>query len=204
MQRRDIVVVGASAGGVEAISRLVSGLPADFPAALFVTVHIPASTTSVLPHILDRAGPLEAVHPKDRDVIEPGKIYVAPPDHHLLLAPGRVRVVRGPTENGTRPAIDPMFRSAALSYRRRVIGVVLTGNLDDGTAGMIAIKRRGGATVAEDPADALFPSMPANAIACGVVDHIATLDDIPALLGQLTSGEVDMSAEVCVARRHFA
>jgi len=199
MQRRDIVVVGASAGGVEALSRLVSLLPAEFPAAIFVTVHFPPSTTSVLPRILNRAGPLEAHHPRDRDVIEPGKIYVAPPDHHLLLASGRVRVVRGPTENGNRPAIDPMFRSAALSYRARVIGVVLTGNLDDGTAGMQAIKRRGGATIAQDPADAMFPSMPTNAIDYGVVDHVATLDEIPSLLVQLTSRDVDESTEVLVS-----
>ncbi len=190
--------MGASAGGVEALSRLVSQLPPDFPAAVFVTIHFPASTTSVLPRILNRAGPLEAVHPRDRDVIEPGKIYVAPPDHHLLIFPGRVRVVRGPTENGNRPAIDPMFRSASLAYGGRVLGVVLTGNLDDGTAGVLAIKRRGGTTVAQDPTDAMFPSMPTNAIEFGVVDHVVTLEDMPSLLIRLTSIELEMPPEAPV------
>jgi two-component system, chemotaxis family, protein-glutamate methylesterase/glutaminase len=198
MPHRDIVVVGASAGGVEALSRLMAGLPADFPAAIFVSVHFPASSMSMLPRILNRAGPLEAVHPHDRDVIEPGKIYVAPPDHHLLVFSGRVRVVRGPTENGNRPAIDPMFRSASVAYGPRVLGVVLTGNLDDGTAGLHAIKRRGGATIAQDPAEAMFPSMPTNAIDYGVVDHIATLDDIPSLLVRLTSRAVELPSEAPV------
>jgi two-component system chemotaxis response regulator CheB len=198
MVRRDIVVVGASAGGVEALSQFVSALPADFPAPVFVTVHFPPYATSVLPRILNRAGPLEALHPKDRDTIEPGKIYIAPPDHHLLVFQGRVRVSRGPTENANRPAIDPMFRTAALAYGDRVIGVLLTGNLDDGTAGFFAIKRRNGTTVVQDPTDAMFPSMPASAIEFGVVDHVAALDEIPALLVRLTSRSVGTPTEVHV------
>ena len=191
MYRRDIVVVGASAGGVEALTRLVARLPSDFPAAMFVTVHFPSSSTSALPRILSRAGRLEALHPENRQTIEPGKIYVAPPDRHLMLQhDGHVDIVRGATENGNRPAIDPMFRSAAVSFGRRVIGVVLSGNLDDGSAGLLAIKRRGGASVAQDPGDALFPSMPMNAIAMGAVDHIATIDDIPDLLARLTAERV--------------
>lgn len=190
MYRRDIVVVGASAGGVEALTRLVADLPEDFPAALFVTVHFPASSTSALPSILCRAGKLGASHPENGERIEPGHIYVAPPDRHLMLYEGRVDLVRGATENGNRPAIDPMFRSAAAAYRERVVGVVLTGNLDDGTAGLQAIKRRGGITVAQDPADAAFPSMPATAISYGVIDYIVPLDEMPTLLQRLTSGEV--------------
>src|SRR4051812_13953252 len=161
MAKKDIIVIGASAGGVEALSRLVHSLPADLPAAVFVTVHFPRTSQSVLPRILSRAGSLPAVHPKDGEPIRRGTIYVAPPDQHLLLVNGAVRLVRGPTENGNRPAIDPMFRSAAVAYGDRVIGVVLSGNLDDGTAGLMSITRRGGVGVAQDPEDALFSSMPA-------------------------------------------
>src|ERR1044071_3567737 len=130
MANRDIVVVGGSAGAIEALTKLVEKLPKDFPAAVFVTVHFPLQGISVLPRILSRAGPLTASAFESDAPIEHGRIYVAPPGRHLLVYPGRVRLVRGPTENGYRPAIDPMFRSAALAYGSRGIGVVLTGNLD--------------------------------------------------------------------------
>ncbi|MGH7620622.1 MAG: chemotaxis protein CheB, partial [Gemmatimonadaceae bacterium] len=164
MIHRDIIVVGASAGGVEALQRLVAYLPANFGGSMFVTVHFPEHGTSTLPRILTRAGPLTAIHPVNGEPIIPGRIYVARPDFHLLLGPTGIRLVRGPRENGNRPAVDPMFRSAAVAFGRRVIGVVLTGNLDDGTSGLAAIKRRGGLAIAQDPSDALFPSMPHSAI----------------------------------------
>jgi hypothetical protein len=125
--RRDIVVIGGSAGAIESVSEIVRGLPADFPAAIFLVVHFPGSVTSALPRILNRAGVLRAVHPENEDPIEPGRIYVAPPDCHLFIEDGNVRPSRGPKENGHRPAIDPLFRRAAHHYRTRVIGVLLSG-----------------------------------------------------------------------------
>jgi len=179
---RDIIVIGASAGGVEATSEIARALPADFPGAVFVVVHIAPTATSLLPAILTRRGALPARHPSDGDPIEPGTIYVAPPDRHLMLERGRVRVVRGPMENGTRPAVDPLFRSAATAYGARVVGVVLSGNLDDGTAGLIAIKRCGGRAIVQDPADALFPGMPQSAIEHVAVDEVVPLDAIPSAI----------------------
>ena len=131
MAGHDIIVIGASAGGVEALREIVKGLPADIPASIFVVLHLPSDATSVLPNILKRAGQLPARHPKDREAIEPGRIYVAKPDCHLLVKRGYVRIVRGPKENSARPAIDPLFRTAARYYSSRVIGVVLSGTLDD-------------------------------------------------------------------------
>lgn len=181
----DIVVVGASAGGVEATAALVRGLPADFPAAVFVVVHFPANARSVLPSILERAGRLPAAHARDGEPIQPGRIYVAPPDLHLLLDRGTVRLVRGPKENNARPAVDPLFRTAARSYGSRVIGVILTGTLDDGTAGLMSVRMRGGVTVVQDPADAMFDGMPRNAIENVEVDEIATLAALPSVLDRL-------------------
>lgn len=173
-----VVVIGASAGGVEAVARLVRDLPADFPGAVFVTLHFPAYSTSVMPRILERAGKLKAKHPDDGERIAAGHIYVAPPDKHLIIHRKRIRAVRGPRESGNRPAIDPMFRSAAVFHQGMVVGVVLTGNLDDGTAGLVAIKRRGGTAIVQDPADALFPSMPTSALDHVDADWVLPLDQI--------------------------
>lgn len=194
MSHRDIVVIGASAGGIEALQEIVRTLPATFRASVFVTVHFPEHGTSVLPRILNRAGPLAAVHAADGESIVTGRIYVAPPDFHLL--PGRkgIRVVRGPKENGNRPAIDPMFRSAAVAFGQRVIGVVLTGNLDDGTAGLAAIKRRSGVAVVQTPAGALFPSMPQSAIDHVPVDHVVPVKLLGKLLVDLVAESVDEPA----------
>jgi two-component system, chemotaxis family, protein-glutamate methylesterase/glutaminase len=182
-----IVVIGASAGGVEAVSQVARGLPPDFPGAVFVAMHFPVYSTSVLPRILERSGRLPASHPEDGASIEAGRIYVAPPDRHLIVLRGAIHLVRGPRENGNRPAIDPMFRSAAVAHGPRVVGVVLTGNLDDGTAGLLAISRRRGRTIVQDPAEALFPSMPASAVEHVSVDFVLPLTDIPAKLCALAA-----------------
>lgn len=187
MPTKDIVVVGASAGGVEALQRLCAMLPADFPAAVFVTQHLSPSARSVLPLLLERAGPLPAASPRDGDAIEPGRIYVAAPDHHMLLRPGRVLMRRGPYENRTRPAVNALFRSAAIAYGGRVIGVVLTGLLDDGTDGLIAITAAGGESVIQDPDDAEWPSMPRNALKRDHVGHVVPLAELGALLVRLVT-----------------
>jgi two-component system, chemotaxis family, protein-glutamate methylesterase/glutaminase len=187
MPDRDIVVVGASAGGVEALADLAGSLPADIPAAVFVVLHLPATGTSALPDILGRHGPLPASHIKDGEPIEHGRIYVAPPDHHALLRSGHVHLTRGPRENGHRPAVDTLFRSAAREYATRVIGVVLSGALDDGTAGLLAIKSRGGIAVVQEAADALYPGMPGSALEHVQVDHVLAVASMGKLLAQLTA-----------------
>jgi two-component system chemotaxis response regulator CheB len=163
-------------------------LPPDLPAALFVVMHVPAWAPSGLPGILSRAGPLKAVHPEDGDRIEKGRIYVAPPDFHLLVERGRVRLARGPKENRHRPAVDTLFRTAALAYGPRVVGVVLSGALNDGTAGLQAVKQRGGVAVVQDPGDALFSGMPESALEYVGTDHCLPMEKIAPLLVCL-SGE---------------
>lgn len=181
---RDIIVIGASAGGLEALKRLVRDLPQDLPAALFVVVHIGARR-STLPAILSAAGPLPAAWARDGEPIRPGRIHVAPPDHHLLVEPGRMRLSRGPRENRTRPALDPLFRSAALAYGPRVAGVVLSGALNDGTAGLAEIKRHGGASLVQEPEDAKFPGMPRSALRHTEVDHRAPAAALGSVLARL-------------------
>jgi len=195
MPGRDIIVVGASAGGVEALATLARGLPADIPAAIFVVLHVSPHGTSVLPRIISRAGRLPATHAWDREPIRPGRIYVAPPDRHLLLKSGHVRVARGPTENSHRPAIDPLFRTAARGYGRRVIGVVLSGLLDDGTAGLLAIKERGGLAVVQHPDDAMFPSMPRSVMDNLTVDHAVPVAELGALLERLAKEPVPAASQ---------
>jgi two-component system chemotaxis response regulator CheB len=183
----DVVVIGASAGGVEALRNLVRALPGDFAAPLLVVLHVPASGTSVLPEILDRAGPLRARHAEDGGEIENGRIYIAPPNRHLLIDGGRLALTQGPRENGHRPAIDPLFRSAALAFGSSSAGVVLSGTLDDGTAGLHAIKQAGGATLVQDPDEALYASMPSSAIAYVRPDYVQPIADLAATLVRLTS-----------------
>jgi two-component system chemotaxis response regulator CheB len=182
---RDVVVVGASAGGVEALRAVVAALPANLPAALFVVLHVAPVATSVLPRILGHAGELPAVHAEDEQEITRGTIYVAPPDHHLLLEPDRIRITHGPRENGHRPAIDPLFRTAAASYGARVTGVVLSGVLDDGTAGLSLIKERGGATLVQDPEEALYPMMPLSAIEGVQPDQVLPAGGLAAAIAEL-------------------
>jgi two-component system chemotaxis response regulator CheB len=182
-----IVVLGASAGGVQSLRDVVGGLPPDFEGAVFVVLHIPASQPSALPEILSRSGPLPAVHPRDGDRITGGRIYVAPPDHHLLVDRGSIAVSRGPKENRFRPSIDALFRSAAFSYGSQVVGVILSGALDDGTSGLWSIKRLGGTTIVQEPGDAGFDSMPLSAISQVQVDHQASGTAIGPILARLSA-----------------
>src|SRR5919202_3234864 len=152
----DVVVVGASAGGVEALRALVAGLPAELAAAVLVVLHTPPTRDSRLPAILGRAGILPTAHARDGEGIRPGQIYVAPPNYHLTVEAESLRLVQGPTENGFRPAVDPLFRTAARAYEARVVGVVLSGALHDGAAGLAAIKRQGGVPIVQDPDEALI------------------------------------------------
>jgi two-component system chemotaxis response regulator CheB len=196
MKGHDLVVIGASAGGVEALTELVRELPADFPAAVLAVVHFPPHSTSMLPLILGRRGRLPAVHAEDGAEIRPGTIYVAPPDRHLLVERGRLRLSRGPRENGHRPAADALFRSAARAYGARVVAVVLSGTLDDGTAGLAVVRRRRGVTVAQHPDDALFAGMPKTAIEAGVVDHVLPVREIAPLLARLAGTPPAEEADV--------
>lgn len=189
MAGHDIVVVGASAGGVEALSVLVGDLPEDLPAAVFIVLHMGAHSATALPHILGRRTKLPVDHPRDGEPIEHARVYVAPPDHHILLAVGRVRVAAGPRENGHRPSVDTLFRSAAASYGPRVVGVVLSGTRDDGTAGLRAIHDRGGVAIVQDPDEALFPGMPQSALAGDHPDHVLPVGAIGQLLSELAGDE---------------
>jgi len=166
-------------------------LPVNLPATVFVVVHFPPQSTSVLPHLLTRAGRLPAVHASDGEAIETGRIYIAPPDFHMVLKRGSISVVRGPRENHSRPAIDPLFRSAALTYGPRVVGTILSGTLGDGTAGLAAVKRRGGVALVQDPEEALFPDMPRNAMQYVRVDYVLPLAEIPPLLTRLAHEPVE-------------
>lgn len=185
MAGHDIVVIGGSAGAVEALKQICRGLPGNFPAAVFVVIHISPTSRSIMPDLLSRAGHLPARHPADGEMIKRGTIYVAPPDMHMLLRPGHVLLRRGPHENRTRPAIDPLFRSAAVTYRSRVIGVVLSGLLDDGSAGLVAVKACGGVCVVQNPTDATWPEMPRNALAHDHVDYSVAVAELPSLLAEL-------------------
>jgi two-component system chemotaxis response regulator CheB len=203
MARKDIVVIGASAGGMEALQQVVAGLPKDFAAAVFVVWHLPPGLKSVLPRVLSKAGPLAAENATDGQEFEPGRIYIAPSDHHMLVEDGFIRVAHGPRENRFRPAIDPLFRSAAYVYGPRVIGVVLTGALNDGTAGLWTIKLRGGTAVVQDPADALHPSMPTNALGNVDVDHKAHLADIGPLLGRLALEQAPPARKLSIEQQRL-
>jgi len=185
IMHHDIIVIGASAGGVHTLSEILASLPADLPAAVFAVLHISPFGKSVLPAILSRASALPAKHPVDGEPIRHGQIYVAPPDRHLALELDRVRLSMGPTENGHRPAVDVLFRTAAESFGRRVIGVVLTGNLDDGTAGLALVKERCGISVVQDPEEADYPSMPASALRNVAVDYTLSIAEIGPLLDRL-------------------
>ncbi len=185
---RDLIVIGASAGGIETLQKLLAALPGDLEAAVLIVLH--TGPASVLPQILRRSSNLPASHPADGTLVRKGQIYIAPPDFHMLLEGNHLRVLHGPRENLHRPAIDPLFRSAAVSAGRRVIGVVLTGMLDDGTSGLMVIRAHGGAAIVEDPRTALFPAMPSNALRQVPDAQVLPIERIPAELVHLTTEEL--------------
>jgi two-component system chemotaxis response regulator CheB len=194
-----MVVMGASAGGLEVVARIVEHLPATLPAALFVVIHTGPDTPGILPQILTRRGELAARHAVDGEQIKHGVIYCAPPDQHLLVGDGHIQVLHGPKENGFRPAIDPLFRSAAAAHSTRVVGVILSGALDDGVHGLMRIKQRGGVAIVQNPEEAMVDALPLNAIKYVEIDHIAGARQIAAILERLAhepaSEEVPPMAE---------
>ncbi len=187
--RRDLVVIGASAGGVEVLTRVVKDLPTDLRAAVCIVLHIAPGSPSMLAHILGRAGQLPCRPAQDGERLRQGLIFVAPPDHHLVIEDGHVRLTAGPRENGHRPAIDVLFRSAAAALSTRVVGVVLTGTRDDGSAGLAVIKASGGATIVQDPKEAMYPGMPASAIANVAVDAIVPSELVASTIAAMVKGE---------------
>ena len=196
MEKRDIIVIGASAGGVEALRKLIAPLPADLGAAIFIVWHMAPTIRGMLPQILSRVTSMPVYHARDGESVQIGRIYVAPPDHHMLLEGGRVRITRGPKENRFRPAIDPLFRSASLNYGSRVMGVILSGALDDGTAGLWTIKQRGGLALVQDPAEAEVSSMPESAIQRVAIDYVLPATQLAARLTELTGQAVSPVDEV--------
>jgi len=197
-----IIVVGTSAGGVEALQVIARGLPGDLSAAILVVLHCSPQGPNLLPDILGRAGPVAVAAAVDGALIESGKIYIAPPDHHMLVNGNRISLSKGPKENRARPAIDPLFRTAAAAYGSSVIGVILTGGLDDGTAGLSAVKESGGTTVVQDPADALYSSMPTSALKYVGADHTVPLVEIAPLLALLVKRPTETSVDLPVSHRN--
>ncbi len=185
MAQRNIIVVGASAGGFETIRALVAALPVSLPASIFIVWHMAPEIRGVLPHVLNKYNTLPAANAVDGELIEQGRIYVAPPDRHMLLEEGRIRITRGPKENRFRPAVDPLFRSAAYAYGAQVIGIILSGALDDGTSGLWTVKRRGGVAIVQHPRDAAVASMPESALREVEVDYNVPVAEMPALLERL-------------------
>jgi two-component system, chemotaxis family, protein-glutamate methylesterase/glutaminase len=191
--RRDIIVIGASAGSLDILRAIAQALPADHPGTVFVVAHV-GQSRSILPDLLQRAGSLTASHPREEEPIRRGHIYVAPPDQHMLIEDGGVCLSRGPREHFTRPAVDPLFRSAARHCGARVIGVVLSGGGSDGAVGLAAIQQAGGLAVVENPADAAFPDMPKAAASVGEPHFIARVAELPALLVRLSAEVVPAEA----------
>jgi len=194
MANRDLVAIGASAGGIEALQQILSALPKDLDAAVLIVLHTSNHAANLLPQIMQRASQLPVVDPYDRDRIEKGKVYIAPPDNHIIVEGNWLRVLQGPRENFHRPAIDPLFRSAAASYGRRVIGIILSGLLDDGTAGLMVVRARGGEAIVQDPDSAMFPSMPRSALEQVPDAQVLPLKKIPKMIVQLTQEEIPEEA----------
>ncbi len=190
---RGVVAIGASAGGVEALSQLVAGLSPDLPYAYLITLHMPTRRTERSGADIDRRGPLPAATAAHGTKIEAAHIYVAAPDHHLLVADHETVLSHGPTENGHRPSINALFRSVAVTFGSRAIGVLLSGVLDDGVLGLRAIRARGGTTIGQTPEDAMFPALPTNAANAGVLDRQISAAGVGSVLKELAQREIHES-----------
>jgi two-component system chemotaxis response regulator CheB len=190
--KRDIIVIGGSAGAPAALHKIVAALPSDLSASIFIVTHVPVHGSMLLAGLLGALTDLPVAYARDGDRIEPGRILIGPPDRHLLLTPDGVRLGLGPRENLARPAIDALFRSAAAAFGGRVVGVVLTGMLNDGASGLLAIKQCGGATIVQDPLEAAAPDMPRAAIRTAAPDHVVGLDDLAPLLASLSREEAPL------------
>jgi two-component system chemotaxis response regulator CheB len=205
MLMQKLIVIGGSAGALEALLTILGGLPAELPAAVLVVMHLPPHSKSRLPEILSRAGPLPAALARDGDLLQRGRVYVAPPDFHLLVRRDHLELGRGPRENHARPSIDPCLRTAARHYGPNLMAVVLSGTQDDGTLGLMAVRARGGVCVVQDPDDAVFSSMPTNAIEAGVADQVLPAADIARMIvtfakeSKQTAGVRPMKSEVELA-----
>src|SRR5262249_22865729 len=182
MAGRDIITIAGSVGSMEELRKLLRHLPPRFSGSLFIVVHTSPEGPSLLAEILGGSSRLPVGNPFHGEPIKPGHVYVAPPNYHLLIMPGRIELGKGPRENGFRPAADPLFRTAAQAYGPRVVGIVLSGGMDDGSLGLQAIKRNGGIAIAQDPGEALNPSMPQSAIQSAKVDHVLPVKEMPAIL----------------------
>lgn len=191
-----IIVIGASAGGFEAIKSLIAGLPPTINAAIFIVWHMSPDVRGILPQVLNRINALPAAHAYNGEAILKGRIYVAPPDHHLLIEDGKMLVTRGPKENRFRPAVDPLFRSAAYAHGARVIGIILSGALDDGTAGLWTVKQYGGIAIVQNPKEAEVSSMPESAMNQVKVDYCVGVAEMGPLLVRLTESPLSQNAPV--------
>ena len=197
MPRKDIIVMGASAGGISVLQKILPSLPWDFPGSIFIVVHTTEDSPGLLPEILNRHSKLPVLYAVHNAPILPSRIYVAPGGaRHMLLDRGKVLLEPGPRENRNRPSIDALFRSASFAYGARIIAVVLSGNLDDGAAGLAEIKRRGGVAIVQDPEEAEAPSMPASAIESSEVDFILKAEDIGPKLIQISTVEAAEKLQV--------
>jgi two-component system chemotaxis response regulator CheB len=196
MGQRDIIAIGGSLGAVQEVRRLCSALPADLAATMCIVVHIGARGNNLLAEVFNARAPITVRTARDGDRLQRGFAYVAPADHHLLVLDDVIRLGRGPRENMARPAIDPLLRSVGISYGPRAVGVVLTGLLNDGAAGLADMKRCGSVTVVQNPADAEAPDMPYGALRASDVDYRAPLADMPALLMRLIAEEAVPTPEV--------
>jgi two-component system chemotaxis response regulator CheB len=203
MRQRDIIVIGASAGGVQALMRVVSALPVNLSASIFVVVHTSPDAPGVLDKVLNRLDGQRARYARNGMKIERDTIYIAPPDRHMMVEESAIRITRGPKQNRNRPSIDALFQSAAAAFRERVIGVVLTGYLGDGSAGLATIKKAGGVTVVQDPEDAQVSEMPIQALQRTDPDYCAPLDHIPRILESLVQGTAETVGGVMASNRRL-
>ncbi|MCC2976737.1 chemotaxis protein CheB [Sphingomonas sp. PL-96] len=187
--KKDVIAIGGSAGSSAALKQLLSDLPRDLPASIFVSTHIPAHSPSMLADVLAGCATLPVTQAIDGQPIERGHVYVAAPDRHLLLTHSAIRLGVGPRENMVRPSIDPLFRSAALAFGSRAVGVVLSGMLNDGASGLHAIKSVGGTAIVQHPLDAEADQMPLSALEAAEVDHVAPADGLGALLMSIVGAD---------------